>query len=94
MEAPLGDSSRLQSGDYLIAVGCPVGLDFTVTLGQYDSSHHFLHVNILLLLLQLLIYLTHLIIMIVLTLMALQHTPNQASSLALSGLQSRWASLI
>ena len=31
--APIGDSSTLQSGDWVIAVGCPVGLDFTVTLG-------------------------------------------------------------
>ena len=31
--APMGDSSKLQSGDWVIAVGCPVGLDFTVTLG-------------------------------------------------------------
>jgi len=31
--APMGDSSTLQSGDWVIAVGCPVGLDFTVTLG-------------------------------------------------------------
>jgi S1-C subfamily serine protease len=36
-EAPLGDSSRLQSGDWVIAVGCPVGLDFTVTLGICSS---------------------------------------------------------
>ena len=33
-KAPLGDSSKLQSGDWLIAVGCPAGLDFTVTLGM------------------------------------------------------------
>jgi S1-C subfamily serine protease len=33
--APLGDSSKLHSGDWLIAVGCPVGLDFTVTLGDF-----------------------------------------------------------
>lgn len=31
--APFGDSSKLQSGEWVIAVGCPVGLDFTVTLG-------------------------------------------------------------
>lgn len=31
--APIGDSKDLQSGDWVIAVGCPVGLDFTVTLG-------------------------------------------------------------
>lgn len=31
--APMGDSSSLTSGDWVIAVGCPVGLDFTVTLG-------------------------------------------------------------
>jgi S1-C subfamily serine protease len=31
--APMGDSTTLQSGDWVIAVGCPVGLDFTVTLG-------------------------------------------------------------
>ena len=35
--APLGDSARLQSGDWVIAVGCPVGLDFTVTLGIVSS---------------------------------------------------------
>lgn len=32
-EAPIGDSSQLSSGDWVIAVGCPQGLDFTVTLG-------------------------------------------------------------
>lgn len=31
--APLGNSDVLLSGDWVIAVGCPVGLDFTVTLG-------------------------------------------------------------
>jgi S1-C subfamily serine protease len=31
--APFGDSSKLQSGEWVIAVGCPVGLDFTATLG-------------------------------------------------------------
>ena len=35
--APLGDSNTLQSGDWVIAVGCPVGLDFTVTLGIVSS---------------------------------------------------------
>jgi len=37
LKAPLGDSGRLQSGDWVIAVGCPVGLDFTVTLGIVSS---------------------------------------------------------
>ncbi len=31
--APLGDSSKIQVGDWAIAVGNPVGLDNTVTLG-------------------------------------------------------------
>ncbi len=31
--APMGNSASLSSGDWVIAVGCPVGLDFTVTLG-------------------------------------------------------------
>jgi S1-C subfamily serine protease len=35
--APLGDSSTLQSGDWVIAVGCPVGLDFSCSLGIVSS---------------------------------------------------------
>ncbi len=35
--APLGDSSNLQSGDWVIAVGCPVGLDFSCSLGIVSS---------------------------------------------------------
>ena len=41
--APLGDSSLLQSGDWVIAVGCPVGLDFTVTLGIVSSPKRSAH---------------------------------------------------
>eukprot|EP01039_Chlorochromonas_danica_P007899 gene7899-8714_t len=36
-KAPMGDSGSLQAGDWVIAVGCPVGLDFTVTLGVVSS---------------------------------------------------------
>jgi S1-C subfamily serine protease len=42
-KAPLGDSSTLQSGDWVIAVGCPVGLDFTVTLGIVSSPKRSAH---------------------------------------------------
>lgn len=35
--APVGDSASLLAGDWVIAVGCPVGLDFTVTLGVVSS---------------------------------------------------------
>merc|ERR1711988_1142546 len=35
--APIGDSSNLQSGDWVIAVGCPVGLDFSCSLGIVSS---------------------------------------------------------
>lgn len=35
--APIGDSSSLQAGDWVIAVGCPVGLDFSCSLGIVSS---------------------------------------------------------
>lgn len=35
--AMLGDSSALSSGDWCIAVGCPVGLDFSCSLGIVSS---------------------------------------------------------
>jgi hypothetical protein len=40
-KAPCGDSGALQQGDWLIAMGCPVGLDFTVTLGAFECESIF-----------------------------------------------------
>jgi S1-C subfamily serine protease len=37
--APLGDSDQVQVGDWAIAVGNPVGLDNTVTLGIVSTLH-------------------------------------------------------
>ena len=37
--APLGDSDRVKVGDWAIAVGNPVGLDNTVTLGIISTLH-------------------------------------------------------
>jgi S1-C subfamily serine protease len=37
--APLGDSDAIQVGDWAIAVGNPVGLDNTVTLGIISTLH-------------------------------------------------------
>lgn len=37
--APLGESDQLQVGDWAIAVGNPVGLDNTVTLGIISTLH-------------------------------------------------------
>lgn len=37
--APLGDSSQIQVGDWAIAVGNPLGLDNTVTLGIVSTLH-------------------------------------------------------
>jgi S1-C subfamily serine protease len=37
--APLGDSNEIQVGDWAIAVGNPVGLDNTVTLGIISTLH-------------------------------------------------------
>jgi serine protease Do len=41
--APLGDSSSLQSGDWVIAVGCPVGLDFSCRYGN-KSMFSLIHI--------------------------------------------------
>mmetsp|Transcript_9604 Transcript_9604/g.35199 ORF Transcript_9604/g.35199 Transcript_9604/m.35199 type:complete len:528 (+) Transcript_9604:125-1708(+) len=39
VEAPLGDSASLETGDFVIAMGNPLGLNNTITLGVISNLH-------------------------------------------------------